>query len=78
MTNYTTLESAKKVKKETVFTKIINSNISIEKATTIKPTDFLNILHIGADRCYGDVFMAWDDDKENFTLLFGEKGDEFD
>ena len=41
-----------------------------------KPSDFINVEFIGHDRQYGDVFKAWNDDPQQFTLYFGTKGDE--
>lgn len=74
-TNFTTLERDYTKTKETVFSGIVSTRPP--EATLTKPTDFLNVLHIGYNKTYGDVFKCWDDDKKDFTLYFGEKGDEF-
>ena len=73
MTNYTTLESAKKVKKGTVFTHYVSSQMGISKVEDSTPRDYLNVLHLWKDNVYGDVFKCWSDDKDNATLYFGEK-----
>ena len=78
MTNYTTLESPKKVKKETVFTHYVSSEMEIDKAGKSKPSDYKNVLHLWKDTVYGGVFKCWDDDENNATLYFGEKGEEFE
>lgn len=77
MTKFTTLEKKTK-KRETVFKKLITSDLEI-LSTNYKPTDFDNVLHIGNDECYGDVFKAWNKSRENdFIIYFGKAGDEFD
>lgn len=78
MTNFTTLESAKKVKKETIFTHYVSSKMEINKEEKSIPPDSKNVLHLWKDTVYGDVFKCWDDDENNATLYFGEKGDEFE
>lgn len=77
-TNFFTLESEKKKeKKETVFTHFINSHKEIEKISYFA-TDFENVMLICRDKYYGDVFKAWDNDPNIFTIFFGIAGDEFD
>lgn len=77
MTKFLTIDSVKSGGKRTVFTKALGSRFEIGDALT-SPEDYDNILFIGHDKMYGDVFKAWDDtDPENFELLFGTKGDEF-
>lgn len=76
MTKFTTIE--KKVKeRKTIFKKFVSSDFKIS-TTNDKPTDFDNVLHIGNDECYGDVFKTWDNGAENdFTIYFGKAGNEF-
>lgn len=76
MTEYTTLEPAKKAKK-TVFKKFLTSTLEIKDAK-YHPKDYDKVLYIGNNTFYGDVFKAWlDNNEEEFTIYFGEKGDEF-
>ena len=42
-----------------------------------QPEHYDNVLFLGTDGDYGDVFKAWDDEDVSFWLYFGEKGDEF-
>ena len=77
MTKFSSLVSLNKDKKETVFTYFLNADKKIQKAEFV-PSNFENVLHIGYDPDYGDVFKCWDNYEENFTLYFGTKGDEFD
>lgn len=74
MTKYTTLE--KKEGKKTVFKKFVDEN-NVEEAVHL-PEDFENVLFLYKDFIYGDVFLAWDENENNRSLFFGEKGDEFD
>ena len=78
MTKFITLDSKEKEVKETKFKKIVNEGLEIETSRT--STQFWdNVLHIGFDEDYGDVFKCWQNKtKNNFTIAFGEKGDEFD
>ena len=76
MTNYTSIEGSEESVK-TVFTHIVENDLSISKSTC-PPSSYDNVMHIGSDSAYGDVFKAWDDDsKGDFSLYFGTKGDEF-
>lgn len=48
--------------------------------TDLKPISYDNILFIGNNPFYGDVFKAYDygiNDECGFTIFFGTKGDEF-
>ena len=76
-TKFSTLDK-KKESKKTVFKKVVNEELEIEISNV--STEFWdNVLHIGFDEDYGDVFKCWDNSTENnFTIAFGEKGDEFD
>ena len=69
----------KTINKKTVFTKGINGDFSITNEICLQPKDWDNVLYLGHDKDYGDVFKAWDDgNEEDFVLFFGKKGDEFD
>lgn len=61
--------------KKTRFTKFITTEGVVTSLFT--PTNFINVIHIGSDCSYGDVFVAYDNDPNNFRLFFGEAGDEF-
>ena len=81
-TNFFTLEVEETEKKEpkkkkTVFTHYINAYKEIKKPSTMA-TDFENVLLIGRDKYYGDVFKVWDNDPNDFAIYFGEAGDEFE
>ena len=75
-TKFMTLDGQKSEKKETVFTHYVNSDIGISEAT-LKTKNYKNVLHIGYNEVYGDVFKVWDDRENEYTLYFGTKGDEF-
>ena len=63
--------------KETRFDWALDRDLSRNKAG-MQPSHFDYVEFVGHDVYYGDVFKAWDDGEENnFTLIFGEKGDEF-
>ena len=74
-TSYHILEGVK-IPKKTVFKYYLNSCMVIEK-TESQPFNWENVLYIGHDPVYGDVFKCWDNEKDIFTLFFGEVGDEF-
>ena len=65
------------LKNKTVFTHYVNSNLEIESEVSTPIEDWQNILHIGTDVIYGDVFKVWNTDENYFTIYFGTKGDEF-
>ena len=71
-----TLNGQKSKKKQTVFTHGVGDDLKIGEAS-FEPTDFLNVLHIGLDVTYGDVFKAWDSNENKFVIFFGTAGDEF-
>jgi hypothetical protein len=75
-TKFMTLDSLKSEKKETVFTHYVNGCLQIAEGG-IDPQNFKNVLHIGRDDVYGDVFKAYDEKENKFTIAFGTKGDEF-
>ena len=72
-----TLNSQKSEKKETVFMYCVNSSLKIVEVSRLKPKNYENVLHIGYDNNYKDVFKAWNDKEHEFTIYFGTKGDEF-
>ena len=68
-----------KEEKKTVFNHIVSHNgLTDYEVALTKPEEWDNVLHLGFDSIYGDVFKVWNDtDNSDFTLYFGEKGDEF-
>ena len=75
-TTFMTLNCEKQELNKTVFEKQITP-CSIIEETTWSPDQFKNVLYIGSDKDYGDVFKAWDDDENYFFIFFGTAGDEF-
>jgi len=76
-TKFMTLNEGKtKVENTTSFDKQLwNGRIEISEYT---PDNFDNVLFLGNDGDYGDVFKAWNNESpEAFWIFFGEKGDEF-
>lgn len=69
-----------KPKDKTVFTAGVNFNVKTEKGcvekTILKPTDYEEVIWLGHDKIYGDVFKAVKKD-DSFTIFFGKKGSEF-
>jgi len=65
----------KKEAKKTVFYKIVRTD-SIESRVT-SPYVCKNVMLIGRDLQYGDVFKCLGNNSDDFTLYFGEAGDEF-
>ena len=78
MTKYLTLDKKEKPEgKKTVFQKVLSVSQTIED-THMTPDAYGNVLYLGNDAYYGDVFKVWDKDTDaEFILFFGEKGDEF-
>ena len=78
-TKFITLGKTSKIFKETIFTHYIISGLTVCEGPTCTVNNFENVLHIGYDKRYGDVFKCWDNDDipNNFTIYFGTKGDEF-
>ena len=74
-TNFMSLNDKVKEGKETIFTKVVYNNGGGDTIKT--PKNYKNILHIGRDEWYGDIFKCWNEDINCFTLHFGIKGDEF-
>lgn len=77
-TNYLTLDKITKTEKKTVFNKIVTGNLEIAVVEYATPDSYLNILYLGHDNDYGDVFKCWDHDENDFAIIFGEKGNEFE
>ena len=77
-TNFLTLNKIVKTEKKTVFNKIVTYNLKIEDIEITTPDDYLNVLHLGYDGEYGDVFKCWSEDENDFSIIFGEKGNEFE
>lgn len=78
-TKYMTLDKTQNPEgKRTVFENIVE----VDSATNVDgldTDDYDNVLFLGHDQQYGDVFKAWNDaEPDDFTLFFGAKGDEFD
>ena len=76
MTKFMTLGYSKKTVKKTVFKTLLDDSFKIVNAS-VQPENYSNVLFLGHDESYGDLFKAWNDDKNNFAIYFGEKGDEF-
>ena len=72
--NLSTNQSVKEQQK-TVFKSFV-ATTRIEVAIQ-QPVNYKNIIHIGKDVAYGDVFIAYDDNPTNFRIYFGKAGDEF-
>lgn len=78
-TKFISLDNPQPVKKQTKFTHYLNISRTVKETLTDNPSKWNNVLHIGTDKYYGDVFKVWDNGEENnFTIFFGEKGDEFE
>jgi len=61
-----------------VFRKKIGENTVISP-TMSRPESYDNVEFIRHDKIYGDIFFAWGNaEEDNFTIFFGERGNEFD
>ena len=76
-TKFITLKGTIKENKKTIFTGVLTADFALS-TDCLEPKDWDNVLYLGYDRHYGDVFKAWDDVDDDFMLYFGKKGDEFD
>lgn len=76
-TNFLTLDKTVKSEKKTVFKFIVDANLEVLELTNIEPEDYENVLFLGYDTDYGDVFKCWNNPSV-FAIIFGEKGDEFE
>lgn len=72
--NLPTNQSVKEQQK-TVFKSFVGTT-RIEVALK-HPVDYENIIHIGKDVAYGDVFIAYNDNPTSFRIYFGKAGNEF-
>ena len=72
------IDKSGKVKevKKTVFTECLLRDFALNRDSLAQPEEWDNVEYLGTDSKYGDVFKAWDDDPNDFTLYFGTKGDE--
>ena len=77
MTKYLTINGHEpKGERETQFRKAIELD-RIETAGA-DPENWDNVMWLGYNSVYGDVFKAWDNGSEDdFCIYFGIKGDEF-
>lgn len=73
-TNFMRLENNRK---KTIFEYCLGVDMTLEDAQT-QPQDWDNVLHIGEDTIYGDVFKCWNDGVNGFYIFFGKIGNEFD
>ena len=80
MTSFRRINLEKEVQvtepKRTTFHSLVSKQ-SISQIAKLSPKDYKNVVYIGNDISYGDVFIAYNDDPTAFTIYFGEAGDEF-
>ncbi len=76
MTKFMTLGKEPKGSHPTVFAKSVSRGGTFDAKK--QPTEWDNVMWLGYDTQDGDVFKAWNDNKNKFTIYFGTKGDEFD
>ena len=62
--------------KKTQFTRELNNKM-LCTTTTDTPDMFAYVEHIGFNVDYGDLFLAWQDNRNEAVLYIGTKGDEF-
>jgi len=78
MTKYSKMEVKKEVKKKTVFRKALSFDLTVKDNVQFEPENYENVIWLGYDRNYGDIFKVFNDDYvDSFTIYFGEAGDEF-
>lgn len=85
MSQFLTLDNQIKPIKQTRFNYMVNISYEVNEPFPFKvektfdtPSGHDYTLYLGKDKFYGDVFKCWNEGEEdNFTLYFGEKGDEF-
>lgn len=76
MVEYSLLPKAKESSfKKTSFTQILTSK-GWNKTNRL-PGVYDNVVWLGYDEEYGDLFKTWNNDKKGFTIFSGIKGDEF-
>ena len=76
-TNFLTLDKMIKTEQKTVFKKMVGADFEMEKIECLTPDDYDNVLYLGYDEDYGDVFKCWNHESD-FAIIFGEKGNEFE
>ena len=63
--------------KKTVFEKCVDTKLNVSDERTFA-SEFDNVVFLGNDVHYGDVFKAWNNGQEHdFIIYFGVKGSEF-
>ena len=75
-TKFLSLDTTK-VGTKTIFTHVLTIQKELNEAQCT-PEIYDNVLWLGFDNSYGDVFKAWDNNDTNFYIYFGKKGTEFD
>ena len=78
MTKFIDRTKQKDCFKKTIFKKVLESDLSCSD-TNDSVDDYELVEFIGHDVAYRDIFKAFPSEsvKNNFTLFFGVKGDEF-
>lgn len=80
MTKYSTLNVVNEGNegKKTIFEEVVTSTKTVRK-TYLRPEDMENVIFLGHDMDYGDVFLAQRlvCRPNYFAIFFGVKGDEF-
>lgn len=64
-------------KKPVTFKYALTTLAAGPESTTLTLEDFTEVLYLGHDSEYGDVFQAWGRTPNEFIILFGDKGDYF-
>ena len=81
MTKYSTLTKKGNESKKTIFKYTVECNSPGSEprieTTTMKPKEFKEVIYLGRDDAYGDVFLARPESPSVFWIFFGVKGDEF-
>lgn len=70
-----TIDGKKEPKRKTEFKIYLSNNNPV--LTDLQPTAYQNVLFVRHSNDYGDLFIAWDDNENEFATYFGTKGDEF-
>lgn len=77
-TKFLSLKSAEAIKpKKTIFLKLVCKDGIGANMQSCSPKDYDNVMFLGHDPAYGDVFKAWNEGELSFFIYFGIKGDEF-
>lgn len=81
MTKFMTIDGKEKEpKNKTVFKNFLSKGLVMSDGEDkcLQPADYDNVMYIGYNNYYGDVFKAWNNgDITEYVLYFGTKGDEF-